>query len=1392
MDTAPLMRLTLIRTGGARDRLVWTFSHAILDGRSFTRLLLEVFDAYDASGSDVRQEEAQAADPRPYRDYVDWAERQDWSDAEAYWTDLLDGFTAPTSLSSVTRRTGLAASPSADSPVPGTNGADAGDADAEVLRGRRSVACSREATNRIHEAAREGDVTVSTLVNAAWGLVLSRYTGDPDVVFGATRAGRKGTIEGADDMVGVFINTVPVRVRMEKDRSVRSWLQELRRQWVDHRPYEHAPLTQIQGWTDVPRTDLLFESLVVFERYHLQTHLRQAREEQWSSREVRLLQHTGYPFTLYGYDGDQLCLDLEYAPDVCPDDAAERLLRHVQTALQELSSRLDDPLREISILPEAERQTMLVTWNDTDVDYDATPIHRQFEAQAARTPDAPAMAFADATWTYRELDARANRIAHRLAEMDVRPGDRVGVCMERSLDMMATLFGILKAGGAYVPLDPDYPADRIAFMVEDATLAAVVAQSRFAPLLTGAGDAVLWLDRDEALATMPATVPTGVGDDAEAVAYVIYTSGSTGTPKGVMVTHRNVANFFAGMDARIERSGDGADVWLAVTSISFDISVLELFWTLSRGFKVVLQTADRTRAASRAVSGGAESPSLSRRPAMDRDVAFSLFYFSSDEKLDGTSAGQASEKYRLLLEGAAYGDEHGFEAVWTPERHFHDFGGLYPNPSVISAAIAARTQNIHIRAGSCVSPLHHPVRIAEDWSVVDNLSDGRVGISFAAGWQPNDFVIQPQNFAARKTLMFEQIKQVRALWRGDTLSLDGPTGTPVAVQTLPRPVQKELPVWVTAAGNPETFEMAGTGGYHLLTHLLGQSVDDLAEKIAVYRRAWRDAGHAGDGKVTLMLHTFVGDNEEEVRATVREPMKSYLRSSIGLIKKAAWSFPTFKQKTTTIAGEFSLDGLSDEEMDAVLDHAFQRYYATSGLFGTPEQCLDRVAEVAAIGVDEVACLLDFGIDAQTVLNHLPALNAVKDRAQGLARQERRAPESETGGDGQIGTVPAIEDSSISVNIKRHRVTHLQCTPSQARMLMADAPTRQALSTLRHLMVGGEAFPPALARDLRDLVDGRVTNMYGPTETTIWSSTWDVTTFDGTVPIGTPIANTTIYLLDEVLQPVPVGIAGDLWIGGDGVTKGYLDRGALTAERFVDDPFRPAGRMYKTGDLARYASDGTLEFLGRNDFQVKMRGHRIEIGEIEAALEQQPDVRTAVVRVITSGDGNQRLVAYLQPEAGTDVDTGTIRDEIADRLPAIMIPGTYMVVDSLPLTPNGKIDRAALPDPDLARESTAPYTPPSDATEETISEVWKDVLGVDRVGAADNFFDLGGHSLLAVQVVRQLGERLGQEVPIVELFQYPTVRSLAAHLGAGEEAADAGATRGQSRAAMRRQMLRRGA
>jgi len=359
---------------------------------------------------------------------------------------------------------------------------------------------------------------------------------------------------------------------------------------------------------------------------------------------------------------------------------------------------------------------------------------------------------------------------------------------------------------------------------------------------------------------------------------------------------------------------------------------------------------------------------------------------------------------------------------------------------------------------------------------------------------------------------------------------------------------------------------------------------------------------------------------------------------------------------------------------------------------------------------------------------------------------------------------ATDDFSLAAQIIRHDVSHMQCTPSMARMISMNDEARMALGQLRHLLLGGEALPGDLVAGLRQTTQAQVHNMYGPTETTIWSTVQTLSeTPSGIASIGTPIANTGVYVLDDDRRPLPIGATGELYIGGDGVAAGYWQRDDLTASHFVPDPFVDNdARMYRTGDLVRWRSDGTLDFLGRSDSQVKIRGQRIELGEIEAAMADFAGVTGAVV-VARELSGNEQLVGYFTNAA--PVDEKALRDSLASRLAEVMVPTHIVALDNFPLTPNKKIDRKALPDPLPAREVIAVDAPPPAAgAQAQISAIWGRILGIANIHAQDNFFALGGHSLLAVQAHRDIRAETGAaKLSITDIFRFPTLSGLATHL-----------------------------
>ena len=340
----------------------------------------------------------------------------------------------------------------------------------------------------------------------------------------------------------------------------------------------------------------------------------------------------------------------------------------------------------------------------------------------------------------------------------------------------------------------------------------------------------------------------------------------------------------------------------------------------------------------------------------------SLFFFGSNE------SEFKENKYNLYIQASLFADQNGFEAVWTPERHFDQFGGLYSSPSIMASGLSTITKNIALRAGSVVLALNNPIRVAEEWSIIDNFSNGRVGIAFASGWQPNDFVLAPDNYADRHKVMYQGIEDIRSLWRGENLVRTNGVGDEVEVGLLPRPVQTELPVWVTAASSPLTFESAGKMGANILTHLTGQTVDMLKEKIQIYRKARKEAGYQTAGQVSLMLHTFISNDLNHALSISKGPFKKYLSQGIGLLSNLAES-----------AG-IDINNMPESDMETLLEHGFNRYYNTSALIGTAETALPLVTELRDSGVDEIACLIDFGIDSGTILENLVHLNKLRELA----------------------------------------------------------------------------------------------------------------------------------------------------------------------------------------------------------------------------------------------------------------------------------------------------------------------------------------------------------------------------------------------------------------------------
>ena len=934
LTQAPLMRCALIRTGQDAHKFIWSFHHLLLDGWGLAIVIGEVFAFYEAFREGQSAHDVHVRPSRPYRDYIAWL--QDQPSAETFWRKTLKGFTVPTPID-----------------VPRAFG----ERDEEEAYGNQRIRLSAETTDALQAFAKQHQLTLNTLVQGAWALLLGRYSHEQDVVFGATVSGRPALLDGVEAMVGPFINTIPVRVRIQPGAQIVLWLKEIQARQVEAREYEYSPLNEVQGWSDVPRGQQLFDSVLVFENFPIDNSMRQAGSQSLRVTDVNAVEKMNYPLALVAMPSREFSLRLAYDGERFDEASIAAMLGHLRTILEGFAAHPAGRLADLALLTPAEEHQLLVAWNNTATPYPhEASIHRLFEAQAGRTPAAPALVCGAHRLTYAELNERANQLAHYLVGVGVGAEVLVGICVERSIEMVVGILGILKAGGAYVPLDPAYPAERIGYMMENARVGVLVTQERWVDELPVGWAQVVSLDGDADVIGRQRRDNLALDVLPENAAYVIYTSGSTGRPKGVVVSHRGLCNL---TQAQLRAFNIDADSRvLQFASLSFDASIFE------------------TVMAWRA--------------------------------------------------GAA----------------------LYLLPA--SAALPG-----------------------------------------------SDFV------------------------------------------------------------------------------------------------NWLD---------------------EEAITTVTLP--------------------------------------------------------PSALAAAPDA---------------------------------------------------------------------------------------------------------ALPHLRTIIVAGEACPPQVVA--RWSPGRRFFNAYGPTEATVWATVAECRAGEGAPTIGRPIANAAVYLLDEGLRPVPVGVAAELHIGGAGLARGYLHHSALTAERFIPDPFaqRPGSRLYKTGDVARYRADGEIEFIGRVDHQVKVRGYRIETGEVEAALMEHGGVRQCVVVAREDGESGKRLVAYVVVEdavESTGAEVSEWREWMARRVPEYMIPAVYVRLEEMPLTANGKVDRSRLPEPGSARpELREAYAEARSEEERVLAGIWQEVLGVERVGIDDNFFSLGGDSILSVQVLSKAHER-GIEITLAQIFKHQTIRALAQEMIPVDDSASA--------------------
>ncbi|MBW4440825.1 MAG: amino acid adenylation domain-containing protein [Plectolyngbya sp. WJT66-NPBG17] len=571
-----LMRFALIQIAPDVYEFVWSFHHILLDGRSITRILQEVFALYDDPF-------AQLLPARPYQDYIEQLQQQDWSRSKSYWQQLLKGFTTPTPLLTVPTL----------QPVEKRSGHQTAE-----------LQFSAQFTQTLRSFTEQHNITPNTLVQAAWALLLHRYSSEETVVFGATRACRKSLLNG-ESIAGLMMNTLPVRVDLSAETTLLSWLQELRSQHLTIRPYENTPLSQVQAWSEMPRGTALFESIVVFEHQSLSDRIHTKQ-----NRSFDLIEQPSFPLVLIGSLGTGLTLKLSYDRQRFEAATIDRMLGHLHVLLSGMIADPNQRLSEIPLLTATERHQLLFDWNATEANYQQhLCLHQLFEAQVERTPNAIATVYHGQSLTYAEVNQQANQIAHHLRSLGVRAGEFVGVFLDRGLEMIPALLGILKAGGAYIPLETSFPKARIEWILDSLSVRWVMTQAHHVPTFEAIElpqlEHLLCLDVAQFENSSQHKVWTQsnlqqcsienlpLHNTSEDTAYVIFTSGSTGTPKGVVVKHRPVINLIEWVNRTF--NVNQCDRVLFITSLCFDLSVYDIFGLLAAGGSIQIASSDDVR-----------------------------------------------------------------------------------------------------------------------------------------------------------------------------------------------------------------------------------------------------------------------------------------------------------------------------------------------------------------------------------------------------------------------------------------------------------------------------------------------------------------------------------------------------------------------------------------------------------------------------------------------------------------------------------------------------------------------------------------------------------------------------------------------------------------------------
>jgi amino acid adenylation domain-containing protein len=575
LGKGPLMRMRVRRMGEREYEMVWSFHHILLDGWSTPEVIKEVLRIYEEEGKgEVREEEKR----RKYREYVKWVRGQSEEEEEKYWREKLRG-----------RKEG------------GRIGIErkqrSGEEEEEKEERQYEEEVGEEETRRLEEIGRENDVTMSTMVQGAWGIVISRYMGEKEVMYGVTVSGRGGGMEGIEKMVGMCINTVAVREEVEEEEEVMRWMKKKQEGMMEMMEYEHSALVKVGGWSEIGRGERMFESIVVYENYPVDKEIKEWKGSL-SFKKVTTKEKTGYPLLLVVLPQKRLTLRLVYDSALIDINTVKRMAGHLKRLLESIAENPHQKILELQLLTKAEEQWIAANHTYVPREYPSQEcIHKLIERQVDLTPDAAAVTCGDAHLTYSELNARANQLARFLADRSIGRGQLVGLYLDHSIETLVAIMGVLKSGAAYLPLDPGYPKARVRFIAGDSSLRLMLTQERHSEKLSEIDCEKFCVDSQwEEVSQYSSQNLPGSEQGSEELAYVIYTSGSTGEPKGVMITHRNLINYIWWAKSEYLESGE-EEAFALYSSLAFDLTVTSIYVPLMSGNRVIVIAGEEKRVA---------------------------------------------------------------------------------------------------------------------------------------------------------------------------------------------------------------------------------------------------------------------------------------------------------------------------------------------------------------------------------------------------------------------------------------------------------------------------------------------------------------------------------------------------------------------------------------------------------------------------------------------------------------------------------------------------------------------------------------------------------------------------------------------------------------------------